>query len=287
MHHPCVGPSPKTKLGDAMFKPDKTIIGMIHTRALPGTPRAAVPVQSLIDHAVAEARTYQDAGIHALAIENMHDIPYLNRNVGPEVVASMTAIALAVKAAVSLPVGIQILAGANQAALAVALAANLDFIRAEGFVFAHVADEGLMQSDAGELLRYRRQIGAEHIPIFCDIKKKHSSHTITDDVSIEETAHAAEFFLADGLIITGTATGQEADLKELKRVKERVSLPVMVGSGIKATNISDYLAVADGVIVGSDVKQGGHWSNPIDPARVRALVQAAAPIYAQKSQQNP
>lgn len=50
---------------------------------------------------------------------------------------------------------------------------GLDFIRAEGFVFSHVADEGIINACAGDLLRYRKQIGAENIQIFADIKKKH------------------------------------------------------------------------------------------------------------------
>lgn len=104
----------------------------------------------------------------------MHDIPYLNRKVGPEVTAAMSVIANEVKREVkNLPCGIQILAGANRDALAVAKAAGLEFIRTEGFVFSHVADEGIMNSDAGELLRYRKQIGADEVLVFCDIKKKH------------------------------------------------------------------------------------------------------------------
>ena len=51
-------------------------------------------------------------------------------------------------------------------------------------------------------------------PSFTDIKKKHSSHAITADVSIAETGHAAEFFLSDGVIVTGVSTGTEADLDE-------------------------------------------------------------------------
>ena len=104
----------------------------------------------------------------------MHDIPYLNRHVGPEIVAAMSVVCNEVKREVqNLPCGVQILAGANTEALAVAKAAGLDFIRAEGFVFSHVADEGLMNSDAGEILRYRKQIGADDVLVFTDIKKKH------------------------------------------------------------------------------------------------------------------
>lgn len=104
-------------------------------------------------------------------IENMHDTPYLKGGVGPEITAAMTAVARSVKETARVPVGIQILAGANREALAVALAAGLDFIRAEGFAFAHVADEGLIESCAADLLRYRKEIGAEKVRVWADVKK--------------------------------------------------------------------------------------------------------------------
>lgn len=103
----------------------------------------------------------------------MHDVPYVKSKVGPEIVASMTAICQRVKDETKLPCGIQILSGANQEAIAVANAAGLDFVRVEGFVFAHIADEGLMESCAGQLLRYRKMIGADNILVFTDVKKKH------------------------------------------------------------------------------------------------------------------
>ena len=256
-----------------LFSKTPAIIGMIHVGALPGTPKSLFSPQQLINHAVAEAEMYRDAGIDGIAIENMHDVPYLKNQVGPEIAAMMTAIGREIKRAVDLPCGIQILAGANRQALAAALAAGLDFVRAEGFVFAHVADEGIIESNAGDLLRYRKQIGAEHIPILTDIKKKHNAHAITGDVSLEETAHAAEFFLSDGLIVTGVATGQEADLKETKRVKEAVQIPVLVGSGVNLQNVDRYLKVCDGLIVGSWFKEGGHWTGAVDGERVRRMME--------------
>ena len=195
----------------------KSIIGMIHVQALPGTPQNKYSISQICDMAVEEAKMYTEAGLDAIMIENMHDIPYLKGNVGPEITASMTAVARAVREATDLDLGIQILAGANKEALAVAQAANFQFIRAEGFVFGHMADEGLMESCAGELLRYRKAIGAEEIEVYTDIKKKHSSHAITADVDIDETALAAEFFLSDGLIVTGSSTGKAVYLHELKK----------------------------------------------------------------------
>jgi uncharacterized protein len=136
-------------------------------------------------------------------------------------------------------------------------------------VFAHVADEGWIESSAGALLRYRRQIGADRILVLTDIKKKHSSHAVTADVDIIETAHAAEFFLSDGVIITGVATGAEASPEEIQRVKEVVSIPVLVGSGVTVDNVDRYLTLADGLIIGSYFKQNGHWSQSVDFERTR------------------
>jgi len=256
-----------------MFGGSRALIGMVHVQALPGTPRSEATIEAMAEAAVAESRQYQAAGFSGIGIENMHDRPYLKGAVGPEIVSAMTAIGREIRRAVSLPLGVQVLAGANREALAVALAAGASFVRVEGFVFAHVADEGIIQSSAGELLRYRRQIGAEGVAVFADVKKKHSAHAITADVDIAETAHAAEFFLADGLIVTGAATGLPADAREVRAVADAVGIPVLVGSGITPANLAEY-AAADAFIVGSSVKQGGHWSNPIDSAALDALVRA-------------
>ncbi|MEM6348366.1 MAG: BtpA/SgcQ family protein [Bacteroidota bacterium] len=251
---------------------EQTIIGMIHVPALPGTPRYAGQMSKILQKVAEEAKIYQAAGIDAIAIENMHDVPYLNRAVGPEIIASMTQVAQVVKDNTDLPCGIQILAGANQAALAVALVVGLDFIRAEGFVFSHIADEGSMQSDAGELLRYRKQIGAEHIAVYTDIKKKHSAHAITDDVSLVETAKAAQFFLSDGVIVTGASTGETADIAQIAAVKKNLKIPVLVGSGVTFDNVEHYLLHCDGLIIGSWFKKGGHWTQDLDRQRVKQLM---------------
>jgi membrane complex biogenesis BtpA family protein len=204
----------------------------------------------------------------------MHDIPYLNREVGPEIVASMTAVCRAINDATDLPCGVQVLAGANEAALAVALAAGLDFIRAEGFVFGHVADEGWMDACAGPLLRYRKQIGAEHIAVWADVKKKHAAHAMTADVSLAETVKAAEFFGADAVIVTGEATGRETSTRDLSSARGATKLPVVVGSGVTAENAAAMLQHADAVIVGSALKKDGHWAGPVDLERVKAVAAA-------------
>ncbi|HEY8903026.1 MAG TPA: BtpA/SgcQ family protein [Chthoniobacterales bacterium] len=248
------------------------VIGMVHTQALPGSPHHSLSTAGIIDGACREARLLAEAGVDALLIENMHDRPYLRGVAGPQVVSMMTAIACAIRREIDLPCGVQVLAGANEEAIAVALAAGLDFIRAEGFVFAHVADEGVIESCAGRLLRVRRSWGAEGVRIFCDIKKKHSSHAITADISLAETAKAAEFFCADGVIITGTATGEPVDAADLAAADNATTLPVLVGSGATLETIDALFEHSNAVIVGSYFKQGGRWDAAVDPARVKSFV---------------
>lgn len=255
------------------LRPQRTaILGMVHALPLPGTPRWGGSLAAVVDRAVAEARLYRQAGLDALIVENMHDTPYLKGGVGPEIVAAMTQVAAAVRQESGLPVGVQILAGANREALAVAQAAGLQFVRVEGFVFAHVADEGLIESCAGELLRYRRMIGADDVQVFADIKKKHSAHAITADVDLAETAKAAGFFGADGVIVTGTATGAETDPAEVAAVRRAVELPVLVGSGVTLENLDRFVGTAHGLIVGSHFKEGGKWQRPVDPQRLAAFM---------------
>ncbi|MBY0308165.1 MAG: BtpA/SgcQ family protein [Phycisphaerales bacterium] len=257
---------------------DRALVGMVHVPALPGSPASRMTLRAIRAHVAAEAGVLAKAGFDAVLIENMHDAPYTTVH-HPAVVAGMTAAGLAARdAAPDLPLGVQVLAAGNREALAVALACGGAFVRCENFVFAHVADEGLMPTaEAGELLRYRRSIGAEGVAVFADLKKKHASHAITADVSLAEACHAAEFFRADGVIVTGAHTGDPASEEDLGTARRACGgrLPVLVGSGATPENVGAMLRVADGVIVGSSLKRGGHWTGPLDAKRCAAVVKAA------------
>jgi membrane complex biogenesis BtpA family protein len=258
----------------SLFSSPKPVIAMIHVAALPGTPAHSLSLAEIERRACAEAKLYRAAGVHGVMLENMHDTPYLRGGVGPEIVATMAVIARAVRATAELPSGVQVLAGANREALAVAHAAGLDFIRAEGFAFAHVADEGFIQSSAAELLRFRRAIGADRVQVWADVKKKHSSHAITADVGIGGTAEAVSFMRGDAVIVTGNVTGDAPQAQDVREVKQHCPLPVYLGSGVTTENLREFYPAADGFIVGSHFKQGGHWNGPLDAARVERFMAA-------------
>ena len=257
----------------------KALIGMVHVGALPGSPRHRAPLSDIVVQAAREARILADAGFDGVMIENMHDRPYVTEH-GPTTVAAMTAVALAVRDVIGdVPMGVQVLSNGEREALAVALACGGAFIRCENFVFSHVGDEGLMTTAAaGGLLRYRREIGAEHVLVLADVQKKHASHAITGDMGVDELARAAEFFLADGVIVTGTSTGEATDVEDVAAVRSAVKGPVLVGSGVTPDQMGALFEHADALIVGSFLKRGGRWENTVDAKRAKQLVREAGRV---------
>ncbi len=248
------------------------LVGCVHLLPLPGSAGWTGDLDSVVKRARAEARLLEDAGFDALLVENTFDAPYLLGSVPPETVAALAVCARAVREESRLPVGVQALAAANREALGVAVACGLQFVRVENFAFAHVADEGLMaRASAPELVRVRASLRAERVAILADVKKKHASHAITADLSLEEAVHGAEFCRADGVIVTGVATGKETDASEVATAARSSRLSVFVGSGVAVENVGRYVGSARGLIVGSSLKHGGDWRGELDAGRCRAL----------------
>ncbi len=260
---------------DRLFKRPKPVIAMIHTGPSPGVP-GCCGVQCAVERAVAEARLFVEHGVDGLIVENMHDFPCIHeREMGPEVAAFMTRVACAVKRHVGrIPVGVQILFQANRTAMAVAHASGCDFVRAEGWTHAHVSDKGIAEACAGDILRYRKAIGADRIPVLADVQKKHASHAWTADLSLSDLAASTQQHRADALVVTGSTTGHAPAQNDLRDVAAGSSLPLFIGSGLTSDNFVDYVDLADGFIIGSAFKENGEWNAPVCETRVRQLVGA-------------
>lgn len=267
---------PRSNAVTTLFARPKVVIGVIHSWPLPGAPRfAGRSMGEIVDFALGEARRYAAGGVDGLIVENHGDIPFLKPEaIGPETAACMAVIADAVRRATGLPLGINVLANAAGTALAVAKAAGGDFIRVNQWSNAYVANEGIVEGPAAAALRYRRSLGADTVRIFADVHVKHGAHAITADRSIEELARDNEFFDADAAIATGQRTGHAATPEEIATIKAATTLPVLVGSGVNATNVGAILSVADGVIVASSLKRDGVWWNEVDPARLERFMAA-------------
>ena len=267
---------PKPDAVQELFGRRAAVIGVVHSRPLPGSPAYdGEPMEDLIAFAVAEAERYRGGGVDGLIVENHGDIPFAKpERLGPETAACMAVMTRAVRQASALPVGVNVLANGALVALAVAKAADASFVRVNQWANAYVANEGIIEGPAGEALRYRSWLQARQIKIFADVHVKHGAHAIVADRSVAELARDAEFFDADVAIATGQRTGDAASMDELCTIAAGTSLPVLAGSGVDADNVGDILSVADGVIVASSLKVDGMWWNPVDPDRLAAFMDA-------------
>lgn len=252
--------------------PTKPVIGMVHLLPLPGSPQYAGDLRAVREAAFRDAAALAEGGVHGLMLENFGDVPFFPGRVPAYVVSHMTAIAQAVRGRFDLPLGINVLRNDGRSALAVAHAADAQFIRVNVLCGTRVADQGILHGIAHELLRERKMLGAETIKILADVDVKHSAplapRPLADE--IEDTIHRG---LADGLIITGSGTGKATALEKVRAAKAVAhSTPIFVGSGVTADSIADYLPFADGFIVGTAFKRDGLATNPVEPGRVRALL---------------
>ena len=254
-------------------KHHKLLIGVVHLQPLPGAPRWRGDMESVIEFAVNDARAYERGGAHAVFIENFGDVPFTKGSIAPETLAAMTAAGRAIRQAVDLPIGFNVLRNDARAALALCAVCDGAFIRVNVHTGAMLTDQGLIEGNAYETLRYRHRVcpGAQ---IFADVHVKHA--VPLGNWSIEDAARdTVERGLADALIVSGAGTGLQADLADVERVRRTApTTRILLGSGTTLANVRDFLPAADGFIVGSSLKLGGKLSNPIDPKRVAALARA-------------
>ncbi|MEM8531645.1 MAG: BtpA/SgcQ family protein [Chloroflexota bacterium] len=260
-----------------IFRTAKPIIGMVHCWPLPGAPGyTGYGIQTIIDNALRDAYALIEGGIDGIIVENMWDIPYrAGSHIAPESIAAHAVVANTIRETIDIPMGINVVHNGGTALLGIALASRADFIRVCMFTGAGVWDAGSWDEGcAAELMRKRKELGAEHIKLFADVDKKHSVRF----PGIDLTTHIewTRFFGADALIISGTMTGNAPDLAKVQQAKQLAhNQPVLIGSGTTSANIGAFMEIADGVIVGSSTKEDGLCENPVSTKRVRELISAA------------
>ena len=258
-----------------MFGVDKPIIGMIHLLPLPGAPAYDFyGMEAVIEHALRDAEALISGGVDALMVENMWDLPYyVGADVPPEEMTAQAVAARAIVEAVDAPVGINVIHNGGRVTLAIAVAAGADFIRVCLLTGARVWDTGEFDRGcAAELLRWRKNLGAEHIKLFADVDKKHS--VAFPGIDLATHIEWTEFYLADALIVSGKMTGAAPELEKVRRAKELATRPILMGSGTTIDNVAEFLQYADGAIVGTALKVDGVAENLVDVERVKRYMEA-------------
>ncbi|PSB04438.1 photosystem I biogenesis protein BtpA [Merismopedia glauca] len=269
-----------------IFKTPNPIIGVVHLLPLPTSARWGGNLSEAIARAEREATALAAGGVDGIIVENFFDAPFTKDRVDPAVVSAMTLIVQRLMNLVSLPIGLNVLRNDARSALAIATCVQAQFIRVNVLTGVMATDQGLIEGQAHQLLRYRRELGS-NVKIFADVLVKHARPLGLPNLTtaVQETIERG---LADAVVLSGWATGSPPSLEDLELASAAArGTPVFIGSGANWENISTLMSAADGVIVSSSLKHKGKIENPIDPIRVSQFVEATRQILPSKVLNQP
>lgn len=267
-----------------IFQTDNPVIGVVHLLPLPTSPRWGGDLKAVISRAEQEATALAAGGVDGIIIENFFDAPFAKDRVDPAVISAMTLIVDRLKGMVTVPLGVNVLRNDARSGIAIATCVGVQFIRVNVLTGIMATDQGLIEGQAYELLRYRREL-ASQTAILADVLVKHARPLGTPNLTtaVQDTIQRG---LADGVILSGWATGSPPSKEDLElAVAAAGDTPVFIGSGASWENISELMSAADGVIVASSLKRYGDINQTIDPIRVSQFVEAAKQTAKKQSEQ--
>lgn len=251
----------------------QVVVGMIHLPPMPGSPRNhGATLREIEARAVEEAVVLADAGFDAVLLQNTGDGPG-RKDADIAEIAQMAAIGRAVRQATDIPLGVNVLKNGVESAFALASALRAEFVRIKVYVGAVVGSEGLVEGAAHAALAARRRLGLDHVSILADVLDRTSRPLV--DIPLSELADwAIRHGSADALVITGHNEAETHDM--LAGLREQIpAVPLIIGGGADETNVRDLLSVADGVIVGTALKENPAFDAPMSGTRARSFLAAA------------
>lgn len=267
-----------------IFKTPNPIIGVVHLQPLPTSVRWGGNLKAIIGRAEQEATALASGGVNGIIVENFFDAPFAKDEVDPAVVSAITLVVQRLMNLVTLPIGVNVLRNDGKSAMAIASCTQAHFIRVNVLNGVMACDQGLIEGQAHQLLRYRRELGSD-VKILADVLVKHGRPLGSPNLTtaVQETIERA---LADAVIISGWTTGSPPNLEDLELATAAAAgTPVFIGSGANWENISSLISAVDGVIVSSSLKRHGRIEQPIDPIRVSQFVEATRRSLNAKAQQ--
>jgi len=256
--------------------PDKPIIGMIHMPPLPGAPSNRLSMKQLTEFALSEADKLESADLDACIVENVGDVPLFKENLPPYTVAAMAAVTKEVVEHTKMKVGVNMLRNACEEALSVAHIAGAHFIRCNILIGAYATDQGIIEGCSAKVARLKKELGSQ-VLVLGDVHVKHA-HPIFN-VEIEYAAQdLAERGGADAVIVSGARSPVPPSFERVKKVKDAIDKPVLIGSGISLANVKQFWQRSDGLIIGEpDFKVGGVWGGPSDSKAYQKAVRMCKP----------
>lgn len=253
------------------FGVDKPVIGMCHLAALPGDPHFDRDggVEAVVERARAEFRGLQEGGVDAVMFSNEFSLPYLT-DTEPITAITMARVIGELRSDIAIPFGVNVLWDAT-ASIDLAVATGAVFVR-EIFTGVYASDFGTWDTNVGATARHRRRVDADHVKLLYNIVPESAAYLAERDL-VDITRSTVFNARPDGICVSGLTAGSATDVEELRTVKGAAGdTPVFVNTGVKAHNVADQLAEADGAVVGTFFKRDGQFDNEVDPARVEELM---------------
>jgi hypothetical protein len=252
----------------------KPIIGMLHLPPLPGSYNyRGTSLATITALAMDDARALVEAGFDGLLLQNANDRPP-SLEICPEKIAYMSVIGSTIRREYPhIPMGTSVTWNVPKATVAVAHAIGGQFVRLEHvYIGMAVTPYGLVRGVSYETTLYLKHLEARHIQIFADVYEAHSVPLLPQPIA-EAARQALGGAQADAVLITGKTLEQSlAMIREIKQTLPQA--PVLLAGGSRAEAVGCILQIADGIIVGTALKEGGRFQAPVSPARAREYMDA-------------
>tara|TARA_A100001011_G_scaffold383336_1_gene454431 strand:- start:77 stop:886 length:810 start_codon:yes stop_codon:yes gene_type:complete len=249
-----------------LFGTKKPIIAMVHLGALPGSPlyNKQSGISGLIKEAKKDLEALHSAKFDAIMFGNENDRPY-QLKVDTASTAAAAYIIGELKRDIKIPFGVDMLWD-PMATIALGTATKANFVR-EIFTGSYSSDMGIWAPNAGEALRYKKNLGSDEMLLLFNISAEFAYSQ--DRRPLPDRARSVVFSsLPDAILVSGQITGEAASMHDLMSVKKALpNTPVLANTGVKHDTVIQVLKTADGCIVGSSLKEDGNTWKPVNPKR--------------------
>ncbi len=203
---------------------------------------------------------------------NENDRPY-EFAVDPASTATMAFVIGRLRERIRVPFGVNVLWD-PMSTVALAAATGAAFAR-EILTGTYASDMGPWTPDAGRAVRYAHRLGRGDLALLYNVSAEFAWSL--DRRPLADRARSAVFSsIPDAVLVSGQITGEAAEMDDLEAVKRALpSTPVLANTGVKHATVTEVLAVADGCVVGSALKEDGDTWKPVDPERARDFMARA------------
>ena len=254
-----------------LFGVEKPIIALLHLDALPGDPGYCGDMKVVVNHARSDLRALQDGGVDGILFANEFSLPY-QPIADVAVISAMARIIGELKGDLLVPYGVNVVKNPI-ATIDLAAAIEAQFARS-CFSGAYMGEYGLYVSNSGEAIRHRMHLGISGVKLLFKVNPEADTYLVNRDIrKVTSSILFGDF--ADGLCVSGSAAGKEADDNLLTAVREIASekeVPVFCNTGCNQENIVEKLSLSDGACVGTAFKTNGCFDGRVDVERVKGFM---------------